>query len=67
MNRYYLTALLRVALGCVFLFSAVAKGVDPYGTVLKMGEYFAGFGVPILEPLAPYATVGLVALELWLG
>ena len=67
LNRYHLTTLLRVALGCVFIFSAVTKGVDPYGTVLKMGEYFSAMGVPILAPVAPYATVALVALELWLG
>lgn len=67
MRRYHLTEMLRVVVGCVFIFSAATKGVDPYGTVLKIGEYFAAFGVPILEPAAPVFAVGLVALEMALG
>ena len=67
MRRYHLTEMLRVLVGCVFIFSAATKGVDPYGTVLKIGEYFAAFGVPILEPAAPIFAVGLVALEMALG
>ncbi len=58
---------LRVAMGCVFIFSGVVKGLDPYGTVIKIGEYLHAMGIEWLGPLAGVACVALVSLEVALG
>lgn len=58
---------LRVAVGCVFVFSGVVKGLDPYGTVIKIGEYLHALGIEWLSPLAGVACVALVSLEVALG
>jgi uncharacterized membrane protein YphA (DoxX/SURF4 family) len=58
---------LRVAVGCVFIFSGVVKGLDPYGTVIKIGEYLHAMGIEWLGPLAGVACVALVSLEVALG
>lgn len=57
----------RILLGAVFVFSGLAKSVDPWGTALKIEEYFAAFGVGGLAPAAPVLAVGQCALELALG
>lgn len=58
---------LRVAVGCVFIFSGVVKGLDPYGTVIKIGEYLHAMGIEWLSPLAGVACVALVSVEVALG
>ncbi|MBR2423940.1 MAG: hypothetical protein IKB18_02045, partial [Tidjanibacter sp.] len=58
---------LRVAVGVVFVFSGVVKGVDPYGTVLKIGEYLHALGIEWLGPLAGAMSVALVSVEVALG
>ena len=58
---------LRVAVGVVFVFSGVVKGVDPYGTVLKIGEYLHALGIGWLGPLAGAMSVALVSVEVALG
>ena len=58
---------LRVAVGCVFIFSGVVKGVDPYCTVIKIGEYLHAMGIEWLGPLSGVACVALVSLEVALG
>lgn len=58
---------LRVAVGCVFVFSGVVKGLDPYGTVIKIGEYLHALGIEWLSPLAGVACVALVSVEVALG
>ena len=55
-------------LGFSFLLSGALKGIDPYGTSLKLSEYFRvwGWGGFVAEhPLA--WSVCLCAGELWLG
>ena len=57
-----------VLLGCVFLVSGWLKGVDPYGTCLRMEEYFRVWGWGGF--VAAYAmawSVCLCAAELWVG
>ena len=58
---------LRAAVGCVFVFSGVVKGLDPYGTVIKIGEYLHAMGIEWLGPLSGVACVALVSLEVALG
>ena len=49
------------------MFSAVTKGLDPYGTVLKIGEYFQAMGLSWAEGIATPLAVGLVAMEMLVG
>ena len=41
-------ALCRIALALVFIFSGFVKAVDPWGTAIKLGEYFHAFGMDAL-------------------
>ena len=36
--------LLRILIGATFIFSGFVKGVDPWGSVIKIGEYFTVWG-----------------------
>ena len=58
---------LRVAVGCVFIFSGAVKAADPYGTVLKIGEYLHALGIEWLGPLSGAMCVALVSVEVALG
>lgn len=63
-------------LGTFFIFSGTVKAIDPTGTAIKMGDYFAVFSeyLPALDPLwtfslnfaLPIATA-LIILEILLG
>lgn len=59
--------LLRLVVGVVFLFSGAVKGVDPYGTALKIGEYLHVMGIEWLAPLSGAMSVALVGVEVALG
>ena len=47
--RNGLVALWRIALALVFIFSGFVKAVDPWGTAIKLGEYFHAFGMDALS------------------
>ena len=57
----------RTVLGGVFVLSAAVKVLDPYGTVLKMEEYFTAMGLEWLSGASVVLTVGLLAVEMLLG
>lgn len=57
----------RIVVGLTFIFSSVAKGVDPYGTVLKLGEYFGALGVGWLEWAEMPLAALLIGVELLVG
>ena len=50
--RNGLVALCRIALALVFIFSGFVKAVDPWGTAIKLGEYFHAFGMDALSGAA---------------
>ncbi len=67
-NRHNLVSVVaRVLLGVVFLFSAVTKAIDPYGTVLKIGEYLHAMGAEWATGLATPLAVVLIGFEMLLG
>ena len=50
MKRYStLRGVIRLLLALVFIFSGFVKGVDPWGTAIKLGEYFQSFGLTFLS------------------
>src|SRR5512138_96805 len=57
----------RILVGIVFIFSGFVKGVDPMGTIFRMQDYFAAFGTPWANPLAPSLTIFLCTLEFVIG
>lgn len=59
--------ILRIALGCLFLFSSFTKAVDPVNFGITMNDYFVSFGMGFLHPLAQLAAVCAIAAEFILG
>ena len=49
------------------VFSAVAKALDPYGTVLKIGEYLHAMGAEWATGLATPLAVVLIGFEMLVG
>ncbi len=59
--------LVRIVVGCVFVFSGFVKGIDPWGGYYKLVEYFNAFGFPGLVQVALACAVALAAFEFVLG
>ena len=57
----------RFLLGIVFLFSGTVMAIDPTGGAIKVGEYFAAFGLDNLQWLAVPFSINLAAVEFTLG
>lgn len=60
-------SLIRILLGLVFIFSGFVKGVDPWGTAIKLGEYFNAFHMEWLKGAEYGLSIALSAVETWLG
>ncbi len=59
--------IVRILLGCLFLFSSFTKAVDPVNFGITMNDYFVSFGMGFLNPLAQFAAVCAIAAEFVLG
>lgn len=59
--------LLRAAVGCVFIFSGLVKGIDPWGGYYKLIDYFNAFGFPELVQVALPCALALACFEFVLG
>lgn len=59
--------IIRILLGCLFLFSSFTKAVDPINFGITMNDYFVSFGMGFLHPLAQFAAVCAIACEFILG
>ncbi len=59
----------RTLLGIVFIFSGVAKMIDPLGTTYKIEDYLKAFGGFFTEflPLSEAAAMCLIVIEVTLG
>ncbi|MCD8193449.1 MAG: DoxX family protein [Tannerellaceae bacterium] len=62
-----LTECCRVLVGVTFIFSGFVKAVDPVGGAIKIDEYFASFGLDVLQPLSLLSAINLSAVEFTLG
>lgn len=54
-----LAYVLRLTVGCVFVYSGFVKAIDPWGTIYKLQEYIGALGI---EWLMPMVTVGAFML-----
>ena len=59
--------IIRILLGCLFLFSSFTKAIDPVGFGVTMNDYFVSFGMDFLHPLALFAAVVAITCEFVLG
>lgn len=58
---------LQIIVGATFVFSGLMKGIDPFGTALKINEYANVIGISLPEWLAMTFSVGLNVFEALLG
>ena len=64
---FYIRHMFRIFIGVLFIFSGYTKMVDPYGTALKMEEYFHSFGLDFMSPIAMAFAILLNCAEFLLG
>lgn len=57
----------RVAVALLFIFSGVAKSLNPFGLSIQIGDYLAAMGLDFLMDLKMVAAVVLPSFELLLG
>ncbi len=63
----YLIWLLRIALGCLFIFSGLVKANDPMGLVYKMNEIFDVWGMSWMANYSFALSVSMIAFEIIAG
>lgn len=57
----------RIIVGLVFIFSGFVKGIDPWGTVYRMEDYFLAFNMAWAMPFSHFLSVFLCVLEFSIG
>ena len=55
--------LLRILIGATFIMSGFVKGIDPWGSVIKISEYFTVWGWDVPRSLVTCAAFALGAYE----
>jgi len=60
-------AVLRIVLACVFIFSGLAKAVDPVSFGIKVDEYFNSFGIAFMHLFALSLAFLAITAEFALG
>lgn len=55
--------IVRILIGATFILSGFVKGIDPWGSVIKIGEYFTVWGWDIPRSLITCAAFALGAYE----
>lgn len=54
---------LRIIIGGLFIFSGFVKAVDPWGSCIKIGEYFTAWGIDMPQPLVTCCSFLLAGYE----
>ena len=63
----FLTMLMRLTVGGVFVFSGFTKAIDPWGTCYKITDYLNAMGLTEWSGMALFIAVALAALEFFTG
>lgn len=63
----FVTYIVRLVVGVVFIYSGYVKSIDPWGTVYKMQEYVASMHAPSLYSLVTVGTFLLFSMEFVTG
>lgn len=63
----FVTWLLRIGIGGVFIFSGFVKAIDPYGTLFKLEDYCTALGISVWPALMLTGVFVLCALEFATG
>ena len=67
LNIKIITWVLRIICGGLFIFSGFVKAIDPWGTIFKVEDYLAAFGMPLPFALMRLGVFGLCAVEFIVG
>ena len=59
--------LMRLIVGCVFIFSGFVKAIDPWGVLYKFQDYVSALGCDWLEPFLLFGAFALSVLEFVVG
>lgn len=62
-----ITAIARILVGALFIFSGIIKANDPLGFAYKLQEYFAVFGMEFLDGWAVSISIFACILEVFIG
>lgn len=62
-----LIMILRILLGCVFIFSGLSKAIDPIANAIQFDDYFISFRMPFLQFFSMFAAITLTIVEFVLG
>lgn len=65
--RLALVVICRIVVGATFLVAGWAKAIDPWGFVIKVGEYLAAWGCSLPHELIVAACVGIACVEFCTG
>lgn len=63
----FLTMLMRLTVGGVFIFSGFTKAIDPWGTCYKLTDYLTALGMTQWADTALFIAVALAVIEFVLG
>lgn len=66
-TKTILANIFRLILALTFIFSGFVKCIDPWGTAIKLGEYFSSFGITWLDSWKMGLAIWLCAAELMMG
>ena len=62
-----LIMILRILLGCVFIYSGLTKAIDPVGTAYTFDGYFFSFRMSFLQIFSTFAAFVMPMIEFGLG
>lgn len=66
-SRRIVSIISRFIVGTTFIFSGFVKGVDPYGTIFKIEDYFIAYNIPWANFSALYFSIFLCTIEFVTG
>jgi len=59
--------ILRIFLGCLFIFSGLSKAIDPIANAIQFDDYFISFRMPFMQIFSMFMAVVLTIVECTLG